>query len=359
MNYFKIYAKKTIVIFCVLSLCLLTSCSTKRQGMSGLFGKNGEEKHTRTIFSMDTVMDLTIYGDEEVLDEAEELIKGLEDKLSVTDSASEIYMLNQEKCARVSESTAELIQGAIDLCDKTKGALDISIYPVVAEWGFTTDHHHVPEESHLAALLQNVDYSGIKVETMGNGNEVSYTVSVEENMSIDLGSVTKGYTGELVRELLLEKGVTSALLNLGGNVQTVGAKPDGSAWRIAVTDPMQPESYLGFVEIIDQVVITSGGYQRFFEEDGVRYHHVIDPSTGYPANNGLSSVTIIGDSGMHCDGLSTALFVMGLDGAIRFWQEYGDFEGIFVDDDGNIYVTEGLEGNFSPLKGRKMQVIRK
>lgn len=141
-------------------------------------------------------------------------------------------------------------------------------------------------------------------------------------------------------------GVKSAILSLGGNVQTLGAKLDGSLWRAAITDPVE-EGYVGVVELRDQAAITSGGYERYFEQDGVRYHHIIDPETGYPADGDLLSVTVIGDSG-GCDALSTALFVMGLDQAADYWRQNGGFEAIFLTEDG-IQITEGLTGIFSPL----------
>jgi thiamine biosynthesis lipoprotein len=185
-------------------------------------------------------------------------------------------------------------------------------------------------------------------------------------MQIDLGSVAKGYTGDCILEQFRNQGVTSAILNLGGNVQTLGAKPDGSPWRVAITDPVSAGN-AGMVEIIGKAVVTSGGYERYFEEDGVVYRHIMDPSSGYPVDNDLLSVSIIGDSGLVCDALSTALFVMGLDRAAAFWKAWGsdsngacDFEAVFITVDGKIYITEGLEDSFSPLgtyKGTEPTVI--
>lgn len=300
---------------CAFALFLSAGCAADSGEISSSSENQAKTKCTRTVYAMDTVMDLTVYGDEEILDEAETLIGDLEAKLSVTDSGSEIYKLNHEKEAAVSNDTAELILRALELCERTDGALNISIYPIVAEWGFTTGNFHVPDETVIAGLLKNTDYSAIRVERTENGSDVISVVSVGADMSVDLGSVAKGYTGDRISARLREKGVASALLNLGGNVQAVGEKPDGSAWRIAIADPQSSGTYLGSVEIIDKAVITSGGYQRYFEENGVQYHHIIDPSTGYPAAGGLISVTIVGDS--------------------------------------------GLEGNFSALNGAKTQVIQK
>ena len=293
-----------------------------------------------TFFAMDTVMTLRLYegGDEEVLGQAEDRVKELEALLSVTAPDSEIYALNHMGSAVLSRSTAELMGTALGMCERTAGALDISIYPVLRAWGFTTGDYSVPDGETVAALLPLVDY--MKVEMEGD------RASLPGGMEIDLGSVAKGYTGDVLAACLRENGVTSAILDLGGNIQTVGSKPDGSPWRVGVRDP-EGDGTIGVVEVVDQAVVTSGGYERYFEEDGVRYWHILDPKTGSPARNGLISVTVVGDRGVVCDGLSTALFVMGLDGALAHWRQYRDFEAVFVTEDGSVIVTEGLEDSFT------------
>ena len=154
-------------------------------------------------------------------------------------------------------------------------------------------------------------------------------------MKIDLGGIAKGYTSSRIMDIFKENGITSGLVNLGGNVQALGTKTDGSNWRVAVQSP-------------DEAVITSGGYERYFEQDGVTYHHIIDPKTGYPAENGLVSVTIVSSDGTLADGLSTSLFIMGEEKAAEFWKAHSDeFEAILETDDGTIYVTEGLKDSFT------------
>lgn len=289
---------------------------------------------------MDTVMDLTVYTDnEELLSEAINEINELEKKLSVTINGSEIHTVNNTGSCVLSGDTADLLSRALDLCASTGGALDISIYPVVSAWGFTTGEYRIPEKAELEALLENVDYSTIMLEEA--------VVSVPEGLQMDLGSVAKGYTGDVISTLLKENGVTSALLNLGGNVQAVGNKPDGTPWRVAVQHPTEAE-YLGILSVSDEAAITSGGYERYFVgDDGQVYWHIIDPVTGAPVDSGLISVTIVGKSGLVCDGLSTALFVMGLEKAAQYWRIGAtEFEAILVTDDGSIYITEGLQEKF-------------
>lgn len=306
----------------------------------------------RTFFAMDTVMTLRLYagGDEALLDRAEGRVKELEALWSVTAPDSEISALNRDGEADLSRSTEQLLDTALDICRRTGGALDVSAYPIVRAWGFTTGEYAVPDDEAIAALLSLVEYERVELD--------GTRAALPEGMEIDLGSVAKGYTGEVLAAYLKENGVTSATLDLGGNIQTVGAKPDGSPWRIGIRDP-EGDGNLGVAEVIDQAVVTSGGYERYFEEDGVRYWHIIDPKTGAPARSGLASVTVIGDSGVLCDGLSTALFVMGLDGALEHWRQHRDFEAVFVSEDGSVTITAGLEGSFTlSQKERALTVAR-
>lgn len=337
-------------IFCrVASICLILVMLTGCINLSE--NPKNKDAHSSTVFAMDTVMELTIYGNEDILKKSENLIFELESEFSATDTKSDIYNVNHNGGGAISSDTNELLKLALSLCERSEGALDISIYPVVQAWGFTSGENRVPSETELDELLKLVDYKAICFDENEN-------VTLAPNMEIDLGSVAKGYTGNRLVELLSENGVTNALLNLGGNVQVLGTKPDGSAWRVAVADPVG-DGYAGVVEVVDKAVITSGGYERFFEQDGVCYHHIIDPKTGYPANNSFLSVTVVGNNGAVCDALSTALFVMGPDRAAEFWKESDDFEAVFITSDG-ICITEGLEDVFSPLgdyQNEKVTVI--
>lgn len=312
------------------------------------------EAVSATVFAMDTVMDLTIYGDKALLPQAEQCITALEDSLSVTDENSEIYRLNQQGNLTLSENPARLLEQALSLCELTDGALDLSIYPVLRAWGFTTGAYQVPGEDELARLLEYLDHRNIAFDA-GSG-----AVTLKEGMQIDLGSVAKGYTGDRLAQLFADGGVTSGLLNLGGNVQAIGAKPDGSPWRVGIQDPETAEN-LAVVEVVDKAVVTSGGYERFFEENGQTYWHILDPETGTPARSGVISATIIGDSGLLCDGLSTALFVMGVEEAAQFWREQGGFEAVLVTEDGRICITAGLEDCLTllePAAQYTVEVIR-
>ena len=322
--------KKHFISAMLSALLFLTGCSAE----------SSPEPVQGTFFAMDTVMDFTIYGESGLIDQSESLIASLESLVSVTDTGSELYAINQTGSGTLTGKASSLMEQALEICRRTDGALDLSIYPIVRAWGFTTGSYQVPDEAEIQALLPLVDYRKIQYDA-ADGD-----VTLPEGMEIDLGSVAKGYAGQLVAQMLWEHGVQSALLNLGGNVQTVGAKPDGSPWQIGIKDP-QGEDAMMVLSVEDQAVVTSGGYERYFEQDGQTYWHIMDPSTGHPADSGLISVTIVGDEGVVCDGLSTALFVMGLEKAADLWAQSGDFEAVFVTASGEVYITEGLRDRFA------------
>lgn len=306
----------------------------------------------RSLFAMNTYMTFTAYGKNaaEALDMALEQVEEAEALWSVTDQNSEIYQANHSggQPVTVSDETAQLVSFALDMAEQTDGAVDPTIYPVLSAWGFTTQSKQVPEEGQIVSLLQNVDYGRISLE----GDRLT----VPDGMQLDMGAVGKGYAGDLVIEVLKEYGVESALINLGGNVQAIGSRPDGNDWRLGIRAPWE-EGNLGVLRISDAAVVTSGGYENYFEdEEGNIYWHILDPSTGYPADGGLQAVTIIGEEGKLCDALSTALFVMGEDGAVEYWRANGGFDMLLVTEDGEIILTEGIAGQFTLNENRTEQI---
>lgn len=310
------------------------------------------EQATAGLFAMDTYLNLTAYGPEaeQALDAAEARILELEGLWSVTDEGSEIYAANHSGGAAVpiSADTQAILRYALEMAEQTGGALDPTIYPVLTAWGFTTDSYQIPGGEELSRLLEQVDYTKI---TLSDG-----AVTVPDGMKLDLGAVGKGYAADETARTLKAQGITSALLDFGGNVMTIGTKPDGTPWRIGVLDP-DTEGNLGVLEVADQSVVVSGGYEKFFVgEDGQRYWHILDPETGAPARSGLTQVAIVSDESKRCDALSTALFVMGLEGAADYWRSHRDFEMVLLTDDGSVYVTEGLQDRFTLGDGQEREV---
>lgn len=319
---------------------VLTGCSAPAKEM--------QQPVERSLFAMNTYMTFTAYGEDAqaALQEAEECIQQVEGLWSVTDEDSEIYQANHSggQPVTVSEETAEIISFALEMAQRTGGALDPTIYPVLTAWGFTTDSKQVPSQQQIAQLLEQVGYDRIQL----NGSELT----VPDGMELDLGAVGKGYTADLVTEILRRHGVTSALISLGGNIQAIGSRPDGSDWRLGIRAPWESGN-LGVLTVSDAAVVTSGGYENYFDdEQGNIYWHILDPSTGYPADSGLQSVTIVGREGKMCDALSTALFVMGAQSAEQYWRENGGFEMLLVTDSGEILITEGIAEDFTLNEGR-------
>ncbi len=315
---------------------------------------SAQEPESVELFAMDTYMTLTAYGDNagKALAESEKEIKRIDAMLSTGSSDSEISKLNKEKSLEVSEETFDLIKRAKEIGEDTGKVFDISVYPVMQAWGFTDKNYRVPGKDELADLLKTVDVSKVKLD------EDKHTVAFDDDMAIDLGGIAKGYTSGRIIEIMKENGIEHALINLGGNVQTLGKKPDGSDWRVAIIDPENMENYIGGVAVSDKAVITSGGYQRFFEKNGERYFHIIDLSDGFPARNGLTSVTIVSEDGTLADALSTTLFIMGPEKAEEYWRKNADrFDAVLVEDDGTVLVTEGLEDVY--FSDGEHEVIRK
>ena len=324
--------KKRLLLLLICMLFLLS-------GYTAEAAKN--EEKTTYLFAMDTTMTIRVFGgDDALMQSLQKRVNEIENQVSVTREYSDIYRLNHEGNVAAGPDTETILNRALDICGETEGALDVSIYPVVREWGFTTGEYRVPSLEKLEELLASVDYK--KVESSEDGYHIP------DGMAVDLGSVTKGYTGDVLAGMIRSAGVKSAIMDLGGNIHTVGKKQNGAFWRVAVRSP-EGTGLVGVLEVADEAVITSGGYERFFEdEDGNVWWHIIDPKTGYPAKNGVISMTIVGKEGIRCDALSTALFVMGPEKAAEFWRTHGDFEMIMITEEGELFITPSLNKRFTP-----------
>lgn len=327
---------------------LLFGCADKREEAQNILATQTEKnRHEATSFAMDTIMTFLVYDEdgEQLITDAEQEIRNLERLLSVTLAESEISKLNHASIGEwipLSTDTWDLLSRGKELGEYTNKSFNIAISPLVKAWGFTADEEkHVPDSETISNALSHIDLDKLRL------NEETQSASLDQSgMSVDLGGIAKGYTSDKISALLREKGVTSALLNLGGNISAIGTKQDGSPWKVAIENPLDSDDYVGILSITDRSVITSGGYQRFFEEDGVRYHHILDGETGYPADSGLLSVTIISKDGTKADALSTAIFVMGLQKGIALWKNSSDFEVIFITTDGKVIATEDADAHF-------------
>ena len=363
--------KLLIALLCGALVCLpLAGCNNKN-GASGTDSSvqsevsedageqnssDSSQEYTSDVFAMDTYMTLTAYGEnaQEAVEAGIAEIQRLDDLLSTGKDTSEVAQINANGGGVLSEDTDYLVKRALDIYQSTNGAFDISIYAVMQLWGFTTGNFAVPSESDLAAKLALVD-AGKIILSEENGQT---SISLPEGMEIDLGGIAKGYTSGRVMDVMKSYGIKSAVINLGGNAHVLGNKTDGSQWKVGIQDPEDENGYLGGVSVTDKAIITSGGYERYFvdEDTGVKYHHIIDPKTGYSANNGLISVTIVSADSTLADGLSTSLFVLGTEDAITYCEEHcaeDGFDAIMEDEDGKLYITDGIYDDFINMNNNK------
>ena len=300
---------------------------------------------SKEFFAMDTYMEVDAYGDngEKAVAKAEKEVNKLDSILSTGKSISEISKLNKNKKQVVSADTMSLIKESVKISKETNSAFNPTIYPLMELWGFTTKNYYVPKDNEIKPLLNHMDIDNIKIDE--RKNEVSFK---DSNMKIDLGAIAKGYTSSKIIDIFKENNIKSGMVTLGGNVQVLGKKPDGSLWKVGIQNPIGEDEYLGVLQTSDKAVITSGGYERNFTKNGKIYHHILDPSNGYPANNGLTSVTIISSDGTLADALSTSMFVMGKDKAIDFYKKSNyNFDFVLYTSDNKLIISDGIKDIFS------------
>ena len=330
---------KYLALFSAL-LLLLTGCTAK------------VPEATSQIFAMDTVMDFYAVGEnaDEVLTAAAQEVNRLEALLSRTREGSDVYMLNQLSAGEVHEDTYRLLQQAVDYSLATGGAFDITVAPLVLAWNIHGDTPRVPSDDEIADLLTLV---GMDHLHLPNG-----AAALDSRCSIDLGGIAKGYASDVIAQLYRDSGMEGGWISLGGNVYAHGTKRDGSGWNVAVRDPGDTAATAAIVTLSNEFAVTSGGYQRYFTaEDGTVYQHIIDPKTGKPAESDLLSVTIVADNGTMSDAYSTALYVMGEDGAVSFWRaNRTDFDMVLITEDNRLLYTPGLSGRITTEEGGPYEV---
>lgn len=298
-------------------------------------------------YGMSTVMTHQAHGkhSEEALKAVRKEAERLEDLLSRFRHGSEISRINRaagKKRIKLCDETYRILERAAEISECCQGLFDVTIGPLVTLWNNCKDISGPPEEARIRDVLPMVNYKELVLDP----KEMSAMLK-RPGQSIDLGAIGKGYAGDKFLKVFREYGITSAFTNIGGNVVALGAKPDGSPWRIGISHPRRENSIIGLVSVTDKAVVTSGDYQRFFiGRDGRRYHHILDPLTGYPADSGLVSVTVTADSSMDADALSTVLFIAGLEKGIELIRRFPGAEAIFIDTNLKLHITAGLKDTF-------------
>ncbi len=304
-------------------------------------GCTGNTAVSDTAFVMDTFLSQSYYGDKSVAEENVQIASRIENEMSKMLEGSDIYAINGQGTYKAGSETLEVLTAALDIAQKTDGAFNPALNPVIELWGIgERDTDVVPAQEEIDALLPLTDYRDVTVDPDG-------TVRLVPGGGLDLGGIAKGYALDKMAENTRNRGVSSALINLGGSIAAVGRKPGGSRYRIGVRDPLgEDNDYIATVELNDICTSTSGVYEKYFIKDGVRYHHIFDPDTGRPAESGLLAVMIVSPSGMLSDAYSTALFVMGAEKGLQFANRNG-VDALFVTEDKKIMMTDGFSDKYN------------
>lgn len=317
---------------------LLTAALLLLSGCSGLPRKQ-EQIYTDTLF--DTVIRIEIYdsASDEVLKGCEEICKKYDSMFSNKIEDSEISRINSAGGApvEVSSETVTLIKKAVYYSDLSNGAFDITIAPVSNLWDFHSDEPVLPAAETVAEAASHVDYKNILIKD----NTVQL---LDPYAAIDVGAIAKGYIADRLKDYLKDHGIRHALINLGGNVLVMGTKLDGSDYNIGIQKPFDRTGEpVTSVRLSDKSVVTSGTYQRYFESEGKIYHHILDPHTGYPCENTLQSVTIITNSSLTADALSTTCFLLGYDKGLRLVNQLDNVDAVFITNDDEIHYSKNFQ----------------
>ncbi len=338
----KKYAKS---LLCLSLVFMLVGCSQNTK-------KNEEtaqqEPVKRTEMLMGTVISVTLYDstDESILDKVFEKVKNLEETFSINETGTEVDKINDNagiEPVKVSDDTIEVVKEGIYYSDLSHGKFDITIGPLVKLWNIPDrPTEDIPTQDELNLVLPLTNYKDVVID------EANKTVFLTRpGMMLDLGGIAKGYAADVISKMLTDEGVKSAIIDLGGNIFAHGEKVSGDAWKIGIQNPFSNRGEIvGAISVKNKSIVTSGIYERYIEVDGVKYHHILNPETGYPYENDIAGITIISDKSTTGDALSTSVFALGIEEGMKFVEELDDVDAIFVTKEKGIYVTSGIKDNF-------------
>lgn len=332
LNYF------TISILLIFSLTILSGCSKDNKVTEPL---------SKTELLMGTVVTVTLYdsNDEGILDKVFTKVKELESTLSINENGTLVDKINESagiEPVKVDYDTYTVIKKGLEYAKLSNGLFDISVGPIVKLWNIGLPEAKVPTQEEIDSRIPLVGYSDVEL------NDEENTVFLKrQGMMIDLGGVAKGYTADVISDILTEEGVKSAIIDLGGNIFAHGLKVDGSTWRIGIQNPFSDRGdIIGTITVKNKSIVTSGIYERYIEKDGIKYHHILSPKTGYPYENEIAGITIISDKSSDGDALSTSVFSMGVKEGMKFINTQEGIDAIFVTKDNKIYITDGIRDIF-------------
>lgn len=310
-------------------------------------------------FLMDTLVQMRAHGEmsDLAVEESMDRIKEIEELMSKTIESSDIYQLNHNPQTKleINSSTMEVLKRSKEFAVMTEGDFDPTIGALVELWGIGSSDAAVPSEAELETALASTGYQHLNLES--NSAEIT-----RPGVKLDLGAIAKGYAADEVKKIVQKHDIEHAFVNLGGNVLVIGNKVDGSPWKIGIQDPREGRgNVMAIVDAIDLTIVTSGNYERYFEENGKLYHHILDPKTGYPSENNLLSVSIISKNSFDADALSTAIYVMGLERGMKFIEEMEDVDVMFITNNLDVYLSSGLndiveinDSDFNLIEGENL-----
>lgn len=310
-----------------------------------IYGNNKKDYISREFYSLGILNQLKVSGRNanKAIDESIGKLCEIDEKMSVFKENSEISKINQyagKQAQKVSEDTYYVIEKAVKYCSLLKGSFDITIRPIVALWGIGKQEARVPTISEIKEKCKVVNYKDIVIDK----NNSSILLK-NEKQEIDVGGIAKGYAADEVRDIMIKNNIKSALINLGGNIFVIGSKDDGTAWTVGIQNPFKKRGKFALnISVIKKSVVTSGSYERYFEVGGKKFHHIINPSTGYPSESDIISATIISDNSIDGDGLSTGVYIMGVQKAMKLIEEIKGIDAIFITENKEVYITSGLSG---------------
>jgi thiamine biosynthesis lipoprotein len=308
---------------------------------------------TQAEFVLGTVCTITLYdaGKPKVYRAIFDRLAEIEKRMSLGMEGTDVYRVNAAagtEAVVVHPTVFEVIERAVYFAELSGGAFDPTVGPLVSLWGIGKDNPRLPGQAEIDAVLPLINWRDIDMD-----REKSTVFLKRPGMALDLGAIAKGYAADEAAAIIKKAGVPRAIIDLGGNILVYGEKPDGTPWRVGVQDPLETRgAYIGIVEAWEKTVVTSGVYERFFESDAVRYHHILSPVLGYPVQNGLLSVTIIAGRSIDADALSTSIFVLGYKEGKALIDSLEDVEGVFVFDDLSIRLTKGANFRLTDDKYR-------
>ncbi|WP_368489891.1 FAD:protein FMN transferase [Clostridium sp. BJN0013] len=336
------YKKNICMIFtAIMVVCVIFLCSCVNNYSS-------VEPISKTEYMLGTICTITVYDDkrEAVIDAAFNRIKEIENKMSVNKSGTELDAVADyagKNFVKVSDDTFYVLKKGKYYSQKSSGAFDITIGPLVKLWGIGTDHARLPSQQEINEKKVLVNYEDLILD-----EENKKVMLAKSGMSLDLGGIAKGYSADEAARILKEKGVKHAIINLGGNVVVINNNINGKPWNIGIQNPFEATGKeVGTIKVTNKTVVTSGIYERYLEENGKKYHHILNPFTGYPMDNNLASVTLVTNVSIDADAMTKNIFYLGVDKGMKYVKTIQGLDAIFITKNKEIYITDGLKNNFN------------